>query len=148
MSFVGFYSAHLWYPVGSSDLLHSFFSTVSVRLEDAGWGSGFPVLMGDLYDEGIAPSAVAKALHEWARVRAGLGTLPASAMVWDCEDLDASVPLEYTPPTQAETLLDCFTTCEGENLVDMLGRALTQARQERAQLRIATLEEAGAQLSN
>ena len=39
----------LLYPVGHSDFLHAFFSTICRRLEHGRWGSKYPHLMNRLY---------------------------------------------------------------------------------------------------
>ena len=39
----------LLYPVGHSDFLHAFFSTICGRLEHGRWGSKYPYLMNCLY---------------------------------------------------------------------------------------------------
>ena len=42
---VGFRTGNFHYIVGTSAFLHAYFSTVSGRLEPAGWGSRFPALI-------------------------------------------------------------------------------------------------------
>ncbi|EHV5202079.1 hypothetical protein K0T49_001657, partial [Listeria monocytogenes] len=46
---VGIKVDFLWFPIGSGDFLHSFFSTICVNLEDKKWGSKYPTLMKKLY---------------------------------------------------------------------------------------------------
>ena len=46
---VGFKVGYYWFQVGTSDFLHSFFSTICIRLEHGKWGSVYPKLMEELY---------------------------------------------------------------------------------------------------
>ena len=46
---VGFKVGYYWFQVGTSDFLHSFFSTICIRLEHGKWGRVYPKLMGELY---------------------------------------------------------------------------------------------------
>ena len=46
---VGLKVDFLWYPIGTGDFVHAFFSTICYNLEEKKWGSRFPCLMNDLY---------------------------------------------------------------------------------------------------
>ncbi len=141
MGQVGFFSALLWYPVGSPALLHSFFSTVCLRLEEGVWGLRFPVLMGDLYSGVVEKSAVPQAIQENRHVSREFARMPPEWMIWDCENPASPVPSEYRLSGSARCLLDCFMTSQGEYLSEMLGRALAQACDEGQAIRVMGIDE-------
>ncbi len=69
---VGFKVKFYWYQIGHGDFLHSFFSTVAYNLENANWGSRFPVIMNELYQGKIDHKDVDKALEKAKEVNADL----------------------------------------------------------------------------
>jgi len=138
---VGFYSALLWYPVGPSDLMHAFFSTIAVRLEDNSWGGRFPVLMNYLYDNGLRSVAVTTAIAELAQVVVGFSQFPVAAMVWDSEDRSLPVPRRFAVKPPTLSLDRGFVTMRGEPLVDLLQRALHRALEENQGLGIVRLRD-------
>ena len=61
---VGFQVQYLFFPIGSADFLHSFFSTVAYHLEYRKWGSRFPVIMNDVYQGYLLPEHAEQAREE------------------------------------------------------------------------------------
>ncbi|HEV2891830.1 MAG TPA: Imm70 family immunity protein [Frankiaceae bacterium] len=118
------------YRVGSPDLLHAFFSTISVRLEPLGWGTRFPVLLDDLYQGELPVAQVDTALSELMRARRELSLLPASAVVWDADDPYAAPP--WGDAVTAPDLAHCFWTEDGRSLFDVVAAALVLLRDEPA----------------
>jgi hypothetical protein len=137
----GFYSAGLWYQVGASAIIHSFFSTVCVNLEQSDWGSRFPNLMNDLYSGQLTPFKLEEGLKELMTITRGLQDLPSSDIVWDAEDTSLQVPDDYPIPSGARNLSECFVTSLGENMIQMLTRALRQAIAEQQPMIITTLDQ-------
>jgi len=45
---VGIIVDFLWFPIGTADFVHSFFSTICFNLEQKKWGSRFPYVMNQL----------------------------------------------------------------------------------------------------
>ena len=114
------------WAVGSPDLLHAFFSTISVRLEPLGWGTRFPALMRELYEGTLPVSSVETALSEVLLARRELALLPASRVVWDADDPD--VPAPWGGALAAPDLSRCFYTEDGRDLFDVLATALMRLR--------------------
>ena len=141
MDMVGLYSAHLWHPLGSPDVLHCFFSTICMNLEQAAWGIRFPVLMNQLYSEQVEADQLEELALELHQVRAGLASLPPDSMVWDSEFPAKPVPDEHLPAPSAESLIDCFVNTRGERIIDVIDRAVSTALAERQSLRITALDE-------
>jgi 2,3-bisphosphoglycerate-dependent phosphoglycerate mutase len=98
------------WTVGSPDLLHAFFSTVSVRLEPDGWGSRFPALMHGLYYGELPVTAVETALSELLLVRRELGLYGPRDVVWDADDLTVAAPWGEAVASGALNLAHCFFT--------------------------------------
>jgi hypothetical protein len=114
--------------VGSPDLLHAFFSTISVRLEPYGWGSRFPSLMNDLYQGELPVDAVETALSELLLARRELAMLPAGAVVWDADDPGVTPP--WGDAVAAPDPTGCFWTEDGRSLFDVVAAALVLLRDE------------------
>jgi 2,3-bisphosphoglycerate-dependent phosphoglycerate mutase len=118
------------WTVGSPDLLHAFFSTVSARLEPGGWGSRFPALLRELYEGELAVTSVETALSELLLVRRELGLLPPGDVVWDIDDPAATAP--WGDMSGAPDLARCFFTADGRDLFDVLLTALVRLRTQPA----------------
>ena len=73
---VGFEMDYLWYPVGSGDFLHAFFSTICLRLEKGKWGGRFPCLMNQLYQGQLRWQDIKKARKELEEVQRELKQFP------------------------------------------------------------------------
>lgn len=112
--------------VGSPDLLHAFFSTISVRLEPLGWGTRFPALLNGLYQGELTAHAVETAFSELMLARRELALLPASAVVWDADDPHAAPP--WGDAVTAPDLAHCFWTEDGRGLFDVVAAALVLLR--------------------
>jgi hypothetical protein len=120
------------WSVGSPDLLHAFFSTVSVRLEPGGWGTRFPALLNELYDGALPVTSVETALSELLLARRELGLLPASHVVWDADARHVPAPRSGSHVAGAPSLARSFVTDEGRDLFDVLLTALVRLRTQPA----------------
>ena len=89
---VGFKVKYYWFQVGNGDFLHSFFSTICLRLENGEWGSKYPRIMKSLYQGILRHEDLNDAINELAEIKEGLEKLSPKEVVWDIEDL------ELTPP--------------------------------------------------
>jgi 2,3-bisphosphoglycerate-dependent phosphoglycerate mutase len=114
--------------VGSPDLLHAFFSTVSVRLEPHGWGTRFPALMNELYQGELPVGSVETALSELLLARRELACLPASRVVWDADDPAAAPERARAMAGGAPDLSRCFFTDDGRDLFEVVAAALVRLR--------------------
>ena len=119
------------WAVGSPDLLHAFFSTVSVRLEPSGWGSRFPALLTELYDGELPVTSVETALSELLLARRELALLRPDRVVWDADDPAAPAPWG-DGMSGARDLSRCFFTEQGRDLFDVLLTALVRLRTQPA----------------
>lgn len=125
---LGLHAADVTWEVGSPDLLHAFFSTITVRLEPLGWGTRFPALMHELYQGELREDRVETAFSELLLARRELGLLPASQVVWDADAPDAPSPFAEAVASGASDAAKCFYTGEGKDLFDVLLAALMRLR--------------------
>lgn len=114
--------------LGSAEVLHAFFSTISVRLEPQGWGTRFPALMDELYQGELAPGRVETALSELLLARRELALRPPSQVVWDADAPDAPAPWGDAVAGGAPDLSRCFYSDEGRDLFDVLLAGLMRLR--------------------
>ena len=133
---VGFRTGNFHYIVGNSAFLHAFFSTVSGRLEPAGWGSRFPALLGELYDGTLPAAHVVQARDELRTIAAELATLPPSAVIWDLENPAARPPWGDVISADITSLANYFVTADGRDLIWLLGECLDAALEDGADVTI------------
>jgi hypothetical protein len=134
-------SVELWvadrgYVVGTADFLHAFFSTIAVRAEHGAWGSRFPGLMVALYSGNLPAEMVAQAQVELEAVREALRTCEPLDVVWDASDRSARPPWGDEISPTITSLADYFVTSDGNQLMDVLDRALGEAAAEGVEVRV------------
>lgn len=110
--------------IGSPDFFHSFFSTIHHHLEDGTWGSGFPVLLNELYQGTLAASSAPMALDELTRVSGELAALPPDQVIWDIDDLMAQPPWGRDVSPDITDLSNYFVTSTGRDLILTIKEAL------------------------
>ena len=89
---VGFKVGYYWFQVGTSDFLHSFFSTICIWLEHGKWGSVYPKLMEELYQGCLKNQDLNEGLEELRKVKKELKNFSPSYVIWDAEDLSLTPP--------------------------------------------------------
>jgi 2,3-bisphosphoglycerate-dependent phosphoglycerate mutase len=123
---VGLFVDPVWYKIGASDFLNSFFSTVVYNLENNERGSRFPLLMKDLYNGKLVWKKAKDALQELDIIKQELKKLSIDKVVWDLSD-----PLKkqshYVPKMGIADLSAYFISSEGKDLIDLFKRALEAA---------------------
>lgn len=125
---VGFKVKYYWYQVGHGDFLHSFFSTISYHLEQNGWGTEYPFLLRELYNGKLESKHIDSAIIELEVIKKELQKFIPSQVVWDIEDLSKRPPWGDNISKDIATLSDYFITSEGEDLIDMLFKALKKGQ--------------------
>lgn len=132
---VGFY----WYQIGTGSLLHSFCSTIAVHLEGERWGTRFPALMNELYAGKLELARIPTAQAELSQVAKELAEYSPGDVVWDFEDRSAQPPWGTNISPSITSLANYFVTSDGENLVDVINRALKEAREVNKPVTVGTL---------
>lgn len=142
-SHVGLYIDNIFSEVGSSALLHSFFSTISFHLEPEGWGTRFPELMNELYRGKLEPSAASKTLSDAQSIKAELARLPVDRVVWDIENVHAKPPWGDYVDASVKSLADYHITSTRRVLMDLLIECVEFQALCAKPLEIITLDELG-----
>lgn len=133
---IGFRTGFFWFHIGSSDFLHSFFSTIAYNLENGEWGSKYPYIMNELYNGELKAENTKEALIEFEMIEEELKKFLPDNAVWDFDDL--SVKMLYNNET-ATDLSNFFITDENANLVLLFRHALEKAVKFNEDLLITTL---------
>ncbi|MFJ7934367.1 immunity 70 family protein [Sporosarcina sp. NPDC096371] len=121
---VGFKVKYYWYQVGHGDFLHSFFSTISYHLEQNGWGTEYPFLLNELYNGKLENKNIDNAIIELEVIKMKLQNYSPAQVIWDVEDLSKRPPWGDNISKDISNLSNYFITSEGEDLMDMLMKAL------------------------
>ena len=124
---VGIIVGPRYYEIGSGSFLHSFFSTVCIRLEEGKWGTRFPTLMNGLYEGQLENSDVLEAKKELQIVRDELSDFPPNNVVWDRDDLNARPPWGNNISKDITDLSNYFVTSDGKDLITVMLRAFADA---------------------
>lgn len=138
---VGLEIDRIFSEVGSPDLLHAFFSTISVHLEPRGWGSRFPELMNQLYQGTLEPTNAETALRDARSIKEALAKLPAAHAVWDIADRAATSPLAESMNKAATSLANYHRTSTNRVLMDVLIECLEFQTQCKQKLSVLTLDQ-------
>ncbi|MBO1628174.1 immunity 70 family protein [Bacillus arachidis] len=128
-----------WYQLGTSDFVHSFFSTISFHLEKDGWGTKYPFLMKELYSGTLKAENVSKAIEEAKDVHEKLKMFLPSEVIWDIEDLSKQPPWGDKISSDITDLSNYFVTSDGKDMFEVLFYALNEALEENTDLEIKTL---------
>lgn len=125
---VGFKVKYYWFQIGSGDFLHSFFSTICLRLENGEWGSKYPTIMKTLYQGTLKHECINNAINELVEIKKGLEKLPPQEVVWDIENLELMPSWGNDISSEITNLSNYFVTSEGEDLITLLSNALNKAK--------------------
>lgn len=136
---VGVKVDYLWFPIGTGDFFHAFFSTICVNLEEKNWGKKFPIIMNDLYKGSLSKRRLNLAKLEILLIESELSRISPDKVVWDVEDLSKLPPWGNDISEDITNLAEYFVTTNGKNLISVLKDAIEQAIEEGAKLEIKSL---------
>lgn len=136
---VGFKVKYYWYQVGHGDFLHSFFSTISYHLEQNGWGTEYPFLLNELYNGKLDNKNIDSAINELEAIKKKLQDFRPSQVIWDIDDLSKSPPWGDNISKDITNLSNYFITSEGEDLIDMLMKALEKGQKTNSDVYIESI---------
>ena len=136
---VGFTVGFYYYSIGSTDFLHSFFSTVAVNLEGGKWGSRFPALMNNLYQGKLPVEKTDIAIEELTCIRDELKNFTPDKVVWDIEDLSKQPPWGNNISEDITDLSNYFVTSDGRDFISVFFSALKNCKEMAAPLEITSL---------
>lgn len=133
---VALYVNNSSFRIGNSDFLNSFFSTISYHLEPKGWGSRFPVLMDKLYSGEVEYKNLHQLSEELESIKEELANYPPEQIIWDIEVPQKSPPWGKNISTSITSLANYFVTDVGEDLFDVLSKAIQHAQKKKSSIRI------------
>ena len=136
---VGFKVGYYWFQVGTSDFLHSFFSTICIRLEHGKLGRVYPKLMGELYQGCLKNQDLNEGLEELRKVRKELKNFSPSDVIWDAEDLSLTPPWGNNISSDITDLSNYFVTSDGRDLISVLSEAMNEAKEMQCDIEIDNL---------
>ena len=127
------------YPIGTSDFLHAFSSTVCGRLENGKWGSRYPYLMNELYQGMLSAEHLEAGAEELAQIKQELAQFAPNQVIWDIDDRPLTPPWGDNISGDITDLSNYFVTSEGEDFLAVFSAALDKARELNVPLTIRTL---------
>lgn len=136
---VGLKVDFLWYPIGTGDFVHSFFSTICFNLENKKWGSRFPYLMNDLYQGELSYNNVKKAREELKIIHNEFALLSPDNVIWDIEDLNKQPPWGKNISQDIKNLSNYFVTSDGEDLFSQIEKAFDNSLIENKDVLLVSL---------
>ncbi|WP_336046386.1 immunity 70 family protein [Solibacillus ferritrahens] len=136
---VGFKVKYYWYQIGHGDFLHSFFSTISYHLEQNGWGTEYPFLLNELYNGKLENKNIDSAINELEAIKKKLQDFSPSQVIWDIDNLSKSPPWGDNISKDITNLSNYFITSEGEDLIDMLMKALEKGQKTNSDVYIESI---------
>ncbi|BCB02169.1 immunity 70 family protein [Bacillus sp. KH172YL63] len=136
---VGFKVKFSWYQIGHGDFLHSFFSNISYHLEQDGWGTEYPLLLVELYNGKLEHKKIDRAINELESIKKKLQNFSPSQVIWDIEDLSKRPPWGDNISKDITNLSNYFVTSDGEDLIDMLMKALNKGLETNSDVYIESL---------
>ena len=136
---VGLKVDFLWHPIGTDDFVHAFFSTICLNLEKEDWGSRFPYLMNELYQGELKCSNASKATDELKTIQKELKNLSPKHVVWDIDDTSKQPPWGTGISPEITDLSNYFVTCDGEDLIEEIFKALCESKAEKQNIVLKSL---------
>jgi hypothetical protein len=136
---VGISTELRWTPLDDPAVVHSFFSSICVNLENSVWGARFPAIMQDLYQGVLPQQKLAAAATEISQISAELEKCSPASLVWDVEDQSETPPPEFKYGTAAN-LSAVFVGPDGRTFCNLIALGISFAQEEDSELRLADLE--------
>jgi 2,3-bisphosphoglycerate-dependent phosphoglycerate mutase len=136
---IGFRVDLLWYEVGNSDFLNSFFSTIKYHLCTDHVSDRYPHFQKELYQGEVKWENALETVSEVENIRSELKKFKPEEVVWDFKDLSKSAPWGDQISEDITDLSNYFVTSDGEDLFDSLIHALKNSYKEKEDLKIVNL---------
>ena len=121
---VFFKANHSIWQVGRGDFAKCFFYTISYRLEPDGWGTKYPLLMGDFYDGKLENKYVPLLRKEVEEVREKLKAFSPDLVVYNFDDPSEPPIWGVDISDEITDLSNYFVTSDGRDTFDVLFRCI------------------------
>jgi len=136
---VGLKVGPIFYKIGTGSFFNSFFSTVVYNLENSKRGSRFPCLMRDLYQGKLLYNDISLAEKELKVIKSELKSYPPDKIVWDIDNLEKLPLWGDNISDRITNLSNFFYTSDGDNLFDILDKALNTGNEVKKDVTIFSL---------
>lgn len=128
-----------FYELGHSDFVHSFFSTISYHLEKEGWGSKYPLLMIELYNDKLKWEDASVVKANLIEIEQELSKQCPEHVVWDIDDLSKRPPWGDNISSKVTNLANYFATTDGKTFLEVIRSAIEVAEEDKCDLKIHSI---------
>ncbi|MFC4619763.1 immunity 70 family protein [Camelliibacillus cellulosilyticus] len=128
-----------YYELGHSDFVHSFFSTISYHLEKEGWGTKYPLIMNELYNDKLNWDDVSVAKANLIEIEQELSKHSPEHVIWDIDDLSQKPPWGDKISSKVTNLANYFATTDGKTFFEVIRTAMDVAEEDKCDLKIHKL---------
>lgn len=128
-----------YYELGHSDFVHSFFSTISYHLEKEGWGTKYPLLMNELYNDKLNWDDVSVVKANLNEIEQELSKHLPEQIIWDIDDLTQNPPWGDKISSKVINLANYFATIDGKTFFEVMRTAMDVAEEDKCDLKIHKL---------
>lgn len=128
-----------YYELGHSDFVHSFFSTISYHLEKDGWGTKYPLLMNELYNNKLSFNDATVAKTNLIEIEQQLTKFPPEHIVWDIDDVSIKPPWGETISPKVTSLANYFATADGKTFFEVILTAMGVAEEDKCDMKLHKL---------
>ncbi|WP_397537129.1 immunity 70 family protein [Rummeliibacillus pycnus] len=128
-----------YYELGHRDFVHSFFSTISYHLEKERWGTKYPLIMNELYNDKLNWDDVSVAKVNLIEIEQELSKYMPEQVIWDIDDLSQKPPWGDKIRPKVTSLANYFATTSGKTFIEVLLTAMDVAEEDKCDLRFHKL---------
>lgn len=136
---VGLQTGPIFSLIGTGSFLYCFFSTVCYNLENSNWGSQYPYIMNDLYQNQLLPENIEKAELELESIYLAFTKYSIDKVVWSMEDLSQNPPWANNIADRITNLSNYFYTSDGKDLFQVFRQSMNTAKEINKPLLIRNL---------
>jgi len=113
-------AGHIGLEIGGNPITSALFYSIAHHLERRDWGSKYPVIMKELYYDGIEIEHLEQGLKEIKEIKNEFKKLNAKEMIMLYEDAIKVAPWEFEFTEDMENLYESIRSPEGYNIIDTI----------------------------
>lgn len=111
--------------IGGNPITGALFYSIAHHLEKREWGSKYPIIMNELYYNGIEVEHLEQGLKEIKEIKEKLKGYAPEQIVWDYEDLDLTIPWINNISSNVTDLSNIFLSpYDRNNILDVIIEAI------------------------
>ncbi len=124
------------FEIGASDFLISFFDTIDYHLNKGIFGKRYKTILAEFYNEELSFRNLEKAERELREIQKRLKKFSPNKVIWDKMDLTKQPPWGGDISSEITDLSNYFVTSDGEDLFEVMFRAIRKAKEEKSAITI------------